>query len=421
MLKITFKGASQEVGRSAFLLDNGDKILLDYGVKLTPKGTEYPLPVKTNLDAAVISHAHLDHTGNVPHLFQETSCLVYMTRPTLDIARILWFDTLKIAGLEGMDARFAKEEIEKTEKFTFPVNYGKVMDITEHSSMVMHDAGHIVGSAITELRMKNKTVVYSGDYRYTETRLHGAAQFEKIKECDIFITESTYGNRDHPDRKETEKRFVESVQDTIDRGGHVLLPSFAVGRSQEIIDILAEYKVDAPIFFDGMGQSVARIYLKNPQYLRNPKFLAKALDNVQWIRNIKMRKNALKQPSIVVCTSGMMQGGSVYAYLPDVYNDKNSKIMLTGYQVAETPGRGLIETGKLNLDGISVAVKAGVEHYDFSAHAGKSELFRAIKKMNPEKVICVHGDAEVTKEFAKGIKSEGFTPIIPKLGEEVEL
>ncbi|HLC79388.1 MAG TPA: MBL fold metallo-hydrolase [archaeon] len=421
MVKITFKGASQEVGRSAFLLDDGDKILLDYGIKLTPGGIEYPLPVKTNLNAAIISHAHLDHTGNIPHLFKETSCLTYMTPPTLNIAKILWFDTVKIAGLEGMDAKFSKDEIAKTEKFTFPIGYNKHMDITDHSSVIFHDAGHIVGSALTELRMRNKTIVYTGDYRYVETRLHGPAQFEKIKECDIMITESTYGDREHPDRKETEKMFVESVQETIDRGGHVLLPSFAVGRSQEIIDVLHEYKIQAPIFFDGMGQKVAQVYMQNPSYLKNPKFLKKALENVQWIRNPKMRKLALKQPSIVVCTSGMMQGGSVYAYLPQVYNDKSSKIILTGFQVNETPGKILLETGKLTIDGVNVTVKAGVERYDFSAHAGRDELFRAIKKMNPEHVICVHGDAEVTKKFAKGIKEEGFSPIIPELGKVVDL
>ncbi len=421
MVKITFKGASQEVGRSAFLIDDGDHILLDYGVKLTPHGTEYPLPVKTNLNAAIISHAHLDHTGNLPHLFQETHCLAYMTPPTLDIAKILWFDTLKIAGLEGMDAKFEKDEIEKTEKFTFPINYGKHMDITDHSSVVFHDAGHIVGSAITELRMRNSTIVYTGDFRYTETRLHKAAQFEKIKGCDILITESTYGDREHPDRKETEKAFVESVQETIDRGGHVLLPSFAVGRSQEIIDVLHEYKVEAPIFFDGMGQKVARIYLENPSYLKDAKFLRRALDRVRWVTNVKMRKSGLKEPSVIVCTSGMMQGGTVYAYLPQVYNDKNSKIILTGYQVRETPGKILLETGKINIDGLNVAVKAGVERYDFSAHAGRDELLRAIKKLSPEKVVCVHGDAEVTKKFAKSIKEEGFEPIVPELGKVVEL
>lgn len=421
MAKITFKGASQEVGRSAFLVDDGDKILLDYGVKLTPHGTEYPLPVKTNINAAIISHAHLDHTGNIPHLFQETHCLTYMTPPTLDIAKILWFDTLKIAGLEGMDAKFSRDEIAKTEKFTFPIGYNKHMDITDHSSVVFHDAGHIVGSALTELRMKTKKIVYTGDFRYVETRLHSPAQFDKIKGCDVLITESTYGDRDHPDRKETEKIFVESVQETIDRGGHALLPCFAVGRSQEIIDVLNEYNLNAPIYFDGMGQKVAEIYLRNPSYLKNPKFLKKALENVQWVRNVKTRKAALKEPSIIVCTSGMMQGGSVYAYLPQLYNDKASKIMLTGFQVKQTPGKILLETGKINLDGINVTVKAGVERYDFSAHAGKEELFRAIRKLSPEKVICVHGDAEVTAKFARSIKEEGFTPVVPELGKTIEL
>ncbi|MBI4210382.1 MAG: MBL fold metallo-hydrolase [Candidatus Diapherotrites archaeon] len=421
MVKITFKGASQEVGRSAFLVDDGDKILLDYGVKLTPHGLEYPLPVKTNLDASVVSHAHLDHTGNLPHLFQETNCLTYMTPPTLDIAKILWFDTLKIAGLEGMDANFSKDEIAKTEKFTFPIGYRKHMDITDHSSIVFHDAGHIVGSAITELRMRNSAVVYTGDFRYLETRLHAPAQFERIKECDVMITESTYGDRDHPDRKHTEKAFVESVQGTIDRGGHVLLPSFAVGRSQELIDVLHEYKVQAPVYFDGMGQSVARIYLANPSYLKDHKALRSALDKVNWVKNVKMRKQALKQPSVIVCTSGMMQGGSVYAYLPEVYNDKNSKIMLTGYQVAETPGKVLLETGRINLDGLNVAVKAGVERYDFSAHAGREELFRAMNVLNPQHVVCVHGDAEVTRKFAEGIRAEGFDAVVPELGRTVEL
>ncbi|VVC00296.1 Ribonuclease J [uncultured archaeon] len=421
MVKITFKGASQEVGRSAFLLDDGDKVLLDYGVKLTPGDTEYPLPVKTNLNAAIISHAHLDHSGNLPHLFQETSCLVYMTPPTLGIARILWFDTLKIAGLEGMDAKFAKDEIAKTEKFTFPLPYEKTMDITENTSMVFHDAGHIVGSALTELRFRRSSVVYTGDFRYTETRLHNAANFEGINDCDCLITESTYGDREHSDRKETEKLFVESVQETIDRGGHALLPSFAVGRSQELIDILNEYDISAPIYYDGMGQSVAKIYLENPSYLKNPKFLKKALSKVNFIRNPKQRKHALKEPSVIVCTSGMMQGGSVYAYLPQIYHDKASKIILSGYQVAETPGRGLLETGKLTIEGFMVDVTAGIEHFDFSAHAGREELFRAIGKLNPEKVVCVHGDAETTRKFAEGVRAEGYEAIIPELGKTVEV
>jgi len=421
MVRLTFKGASQEVGRSAFLVDDGDKILLDYGVKLTPKGLEYPLPVKTNLNATIISHAHLDHSGNLPHLFQETHCLSYMTPPTLEIAKILWFDTLKIAGLEGMNANFSRDEIAKTEKFTLPVPYEKQMSITDNTSLIFHNAGHIIGSALTELRLSKKTLVYTGDFRNKETRLHNPGKIEKIKECDYLITESTYGDREHPNRKETEKKFAANVQDAIDKGGHALIPAFAVGRSQEIIDVLNEYRIEAPIYFDGMGQRVARIYLSHPSYQKNPKFLKKALERVNWVRNVKMRKKALSEPSVIVCTSGMLQGGSVYAYLPEIYNNPDSKIMLTGFQVDGTPGRTLLNTGKLNLDGLKVNVKADVQHYDFSAHAGKEELFQLMRKLNPEKVICVHGEAEITKKFAKSIKQEGFTPIIPELGQEIEL
>ena len=134
-----------------------------------------------------------------------------------------------------------------------------------------------------------------------------------------------------------------------------------------------------------------------------------------------MRKQALKQPSIIVCTSGMLQGGSVYAYLPEIYNKKESKIIITGYQVKETAGRILLETGKINLEGLDVKVKADVERYDFSAHAGRKELFAAMKKLNPEHVICVHGDADVMKKFAAGIKEEGFNAIVPEMGKVVEL
>ena len=423
MLKITFGGAAQEVGRSSILVDAGDKILLDHGVKLSPHGAEYPNPVEVNLDAVVISHAHMDHSGNLPHLFQKSNPLTYMTPPTLDLAKILWFDTLKIAQLEAIDAKFSKLEVARTQKYTFPISYRKRFDITDNAALEFFDAGHIAGSAITklDLRAGRKTVVYTGDFRYTETRLHGPAQLEKIRDCDVLITECTYGDRDHPDRKETEKRFVESVQETIDRGGKVLLPAFAVGRSQEILDVLNEYKVNAPVFFDGMGQKVAEIYLKNPSYLKNPKMLAKALQRVNWVRNAKLRKQAQKEPCIIVCTSGMMQGGSVYAYLPQIYNDKSSKIILSGFQVDETPGKILMETGKLDIDGVNVTVKAGIERYDFSAHAGREELLRAINKLSPQKVVCVHGDAEVTKKFAKAVKDEGYIAIIPELGKEMEL
>lgn len=420
MVKIKFLGAAEEVGRSAFLVDAGDKILLDYGVKLTPKQTEYPAKIETNLDAVIISHAHLDHSGNLPHLYLDSRHLCYMTQPTLDLAKMLWHDTLNIAGMEGMDAPFSKEEIRRTEKYTFAVNYRRRMDITENSSMQFFDAGHILGSAITRLDLKDKTLVYTGDFQPLETRLHNGADLG-IKKCDYLIIESTYGDRNHPPRKESEKIFVEHVQDTIDRGGHALIAAFAVGRSQEVVDILNEYKLNAEIYFDGMGQKASRIYLQYPRYLKDHAFLKKALNKVHWIRNIGMRKKALKEPSVIVTTAGMLTGGPIYYYLPELYKDKNSELMLTGYQVKETPGRAVLETNKINLNGINVELKMQLEKFDFSAHASRDELLKTIEKWSPEKVILVHGDAEVVEVFKTEIERRGFEAIAPKIGDEVQL
>lgn len=419
MVKIKFLGAAQEVGRSAFVVDAGEKILLDYGVKLTPKETEYPLPIETNVRAAIISHAHMDHSGNLPHLYQRSSPISYMTPPTLDLARILWFDTLKIAGLEAMDANFSKLEISRTEKHTFPVNYGRRMELFDNTFLEFFDAGHIAGSAISRITFRGeKTLVYTGDIKLDETRLHPGAVLPKGR-CDCLIIEGTYGDREHPNRKKEEKRFVESVQETVDNGGVALVSTFAVGRSAEILDILHEYKVDADVFFDGMCQKAARVYMNFSKYIKNPHFLKKSLDRAHWVKNMSIRKKASRQPGIIVTTSGMLQGGPVYAYLPELYHDKNSKLFLTGFQVQETPGRILLETGRINLNGIVVEPKMAVEKYDFSSHAGRSELFEIVERIQPEKVVIVHADKEVMGKFKASLEGKGFEVHTPGLGEEL--
>ncbi|MBI4045038.1 MAG: MBL fold metallo-hydrolase [Candidatus Diapherotrites archaeon] len=419
MVKLKFLGAAQEVGRSAFLVDAGEKILLDYGVKLTPKETEYPLPIETNVKAAIISHAHMDHSGNLPHLYQRSSPISYMTPPTLDLARMLWFDTLKIAGLEAMDANFSKLEISRTEKHTFPVNYGRRMELFDNTFLEFFDAGHIAGSAISRITFRDgKTLIYTGDIKLDETRLHSGASLPR-GDCDCLIIEGTYGDREHPPRKKEEKRFVESVQETVDNGGIALVSTFAVGRSAEILDILHEYNVNAEIFFDGMCQKAARIYMNYSKYIKDPHFLRKSLDRAHWVKNMAIRKKATKQPGVIVTTSGMLQGGPVYAYLPELYHDKNSKLFLTGFQVQETAGRILLETGRINLNGIMVEPKMSVEKYDFSSHAGRSELFRIIEAISPQKVVIVHSDREVMAKFRVSLSEKGFDAYTPGLGEEL--
>jgi len=420
-VSLTALGGANEVGRSSFLLDFGDKVVFDRGVKLTPDGSEYPLPVETNLDAVVISHAHLDHSGALPDLFVNSSILSYMTAPTLETSKILWFDTIKIAKLEGEESHFSKAEIEETSKFTFPVDYKRQLHITKNCSMQFFDAGHIIGSAMPKLSIGDKNFLYTGDFKVEETRLFKGADLD-VGKVDWVLMESTYGDRNHPPRKECEKLFVEEIQETLDRGGWPLVPAFAVGRSQEIIDVLHEYKINAPIFLDGMGQKAARVMLKYPKFLKNHRFLKKALDNTFWVKGQGDRKRALREPSVIVTTAGMLQGGPALSYLKKLYKGENNNVFLTGFQVEGTAGRTLMETGRIEIDGKAYKVEGKVEKFDFSAHASQQEMIHALNKWNPEKVLLAHGDKEVIQLFQQKIKEEtGLDAIVPEAGKKVVL
>jgi len=374
-----------------------------------------------NLDAVVLSHAHLDHTGALPDLFVNSSILTYMTLPTLELSKILWFDTLKIAGYEGIDSAFSKEEIEDATKFTFPVDYKRTLHITQNCAMQFFDAGHILGSAMPKFTMGDKSLLYTGDFKVEETRLFKGADLN-VGPIDYLAIESTYGDRNHAPRAECEQIFIEEVQETLDRGGTALVPAFAVGRSQEIIDVLHEHKINAPIYLDGMGQRVAAVTTKFPKFLKNPRSLKKALDKTIWVRNNSDRKKAVDQPSVIVTTAGMLQGGPALNYLKRIYKDERSNVFLTGFQVEETPGRILMETNKIEIDGKVYNVKGKVEKFDFSAHASQSEMMRAITKWQPEKILLVHGDPEVIKIFGKKIYAEtGIEVIVPEAGKKIEL
>jgi putative mRNA 3-end processing factor len=418
---VTALGGCEEVGRSSFLLDVGAKILLDRGIKLTPEKTEYPADVKTNLDAVIISHAHLDHSGLLPHLFSNARPLTYMTKPTLELAEILWHDSLKIAGLEGIDAKFTKTEVENTMRYVFPIRYNKELEIAGNVTMEFYDAGHILGSAITRLEMGNKVFIYTGDFKMTETRLLHRADLPKVK-ADYVMIESTYGDRDHPNRIDTENEFVETVQSIVDKGGTALIPAFAVGRSQEIIDVLYEHKVDFPVYLDGMGQKAARITLRYPEYLKDARFLKRALESVEWIRSDRQRKKALSEPSAIVTTAGMLEGGPALHYIKKIYNDPNSGVLLTGYQVEGTTGELLLRTGRIEIDGREYEVKGLVKKFDFSAHASQSSMLKALKYWSPEKVLLVHGDSSTIKVFKEKIGEElGMDAEILKMNRPVIL
>jgi len=422
MYSIRGLGGCEEVGRSGFLLDFGEKFLLDYGVKLDPTGIQYPLDVKENIKAAIISHAHLDHSGYLPYFYKKSEALSFMTQPTLEIADILWQDSLKIAGFEGVVPKYSKDDIERTHKYNFILPYEKELHITNEVSLKFSDAAHILGSGITRLKHNDKSFVYTGDFKLEETQLHAGT---KIKEkVDYVLIESTYGDREHPNRKEVEKKLCESVQDVIDRGGHAIVPAFAVGRSQELVDILTGYNIDADIYLDGMGKKVANLYIQHSNLIKNPKKLKKGLKSVNWIRGFGDRKKAMKKPSVIVTTSGMMKGGPVMWYAQQIMKDPRSKIHLSGYQALKTPGRMLQYEGKLpyGKNNEIVKVNCQYEKYDLSAHPGQEEMLTSLKKWSPKKVVLVHGDKEVVPIFKKKIEERlGIETSILGMDKTIEL
>ncbi len=420
-MRVGIFGAGREVGRSAILLEAGNnRVLLDYGIKVTEDAPEYPLPFDGLVDGIIVSHAHLDHTGYVPHYFRESQTNVFMTPPTKDLSYLLWKDLIKVAKRREIEPAYEMREVREAASYVVTSDYYDPVPVTSEITAEFHDAGHIPGSALTLLDTPEGSLLYTGDFKVESTRLHRGADLTGI-EADVLIMESTYADEDHPPRKLLEERFVESVKETLDNGGFVILPVFAVGRAQEIVDILVTHGIDN-IWFDGMAREATKIILRHPDYISNARRLKNVMRKVHWVRTNTDRRRALEEPSVIVTTAGMMQGGPVLFYTTALRNDPKTKLIFTGYLVEDTPGRRLLDEGILEADGYEFKAAFSVERFDFSAHAGRSGLLEMVRKVNPQHVIVVHGDEDNAVRFAEYLKEEeGVDATAPKLGEWVDL
>ncbi len=407
-MRIHCLGGFREVGRSAILLEfENERILLDYGIKV--ETGEVPLkPGK--IDAVLVSHAHLDHSGLIPVLKSE----IYATAATLEQARLLLEDSIKVAKSRNLPIRFSKKDIEKMKKII--ITYGQQFEIN-NALIDVFDAGHVPGSS-GFLIDSDKRVFYTGDFKTSETRLLGGAKF-KVRDIDILITESTYAYKEHPPRDVVEKKLIEIIEETIARDGNVIIPAFAVGRAAEILMILYAYKIKYPIYLDGMAKEATEIIMHYPELLKDYKLLKRALNRVIPIFTAKDRKIALKGPSIIVTTAGMLSGGPVIHFLKKLRNREDCSLVFTGFQVPGTPGRGVLETGIYTNENISFKVKMQIKYLDFSAHCSRSELLEFIEKVSPEKIIVMHGDA--CEEFAIELCKRGYEAYSPKNGDDIKM
>ncbi len=407
-------GASREVGRSAFMLHTDRNILLDYGVKLFDESGIPKFPVETPLrpDMCVLSHAHLDHSGFVPAMYTEHNVRWYSTPPTKDICEVLWADSMKIMG-PGLPYRL--HHYKKALRSWDPLLYKRPIR-TGETTIELFDAGHISGAAMVEATYQGKSFFYTGDFKCEDTFMHRGAR--KVEGVDTLMIETTYARREHPPRRQAEENFMESVYETLESGGNVLLPAFALGRTQELISLLRHYDREIPVFVDGMGREISRIYLDHPRYIRDADSFRKALRSVRLVQSPPDRKHVLREPSVVISTAGMLNGGPMLNYMFNANSD--SKIIFTGYCVEGTNGWMLQNNGTIMKDGAELTIDLPVEYMDLSAHAGRTDLLEFIKKANPETVLLVHGD--MPELFAKELEEEhGFRALAPLPGERVML
>ncbi|MDI6798642.1 MAG: MBL fold metallo-hydrolase [Candidatus Aenigmarchaeota archaeon] len=410
MFQISFLGALSSVGASGILIDTGiEKILLDYGTKIQEVPPKFPIPIK-GPDAIIASHTHLDHIGGLPIFFTTGDSIpVYAVNVTKPLAELLLLDSIKVSREEGIELPFKEEEVKETVKNFLPVEYRKPFKLYK-TEVICFDAGHIPGSQMIFLNFGDKTLLYTGDFNTKDTRLIKGAD-QDLPEIDVLITEATYSDREHPERKSQEKQLIQIIEDTLAVDGICLIAGFAVGRLDEILLVLDSYGIDYPIFVDGMAKKGITIINRHKNLLREPDSLDKALEKVEYVSNERMRNKIIRNPCVILTTSGMLSGGPISWYLKKLYEDRNCSLVLTSYQVEGTPGKILLETGRYITEQLELEVEMFVKRLDFSSHCGRSELFKFIEKVNPEKVFCIHGDH--TEEFAFELREKGFDAIAP--------
>jgi len=419
-LDVKVLGAANEVGRSGFLVNcNGTNILLDYGVMFGRRGTPpgYPLHVKPkDVDAIIITHAHLDHSGNVPSLFVSGNTDVYATPPTFDLSKLLIEDMLKI---EKNSHPFDLPELNNMMKNAKEIGF-KQKVTKGNATFELRESGHVIGGSTVLVESEKKRLFYTGDIKTNGSRMLREADFD-IGEIDLLITESTYSQTEQKPRRESEEELIEFANEVMDRKGTLFIPSFSVERSQEIACILKSANFKHKIIMDGMALKVNEIMFRHPEYLRDPKVFADAINSATAIREHSERKRAMEEPCVVISPAGMLVGGNAVFYLQQLSFDDKNGIALVSYQGEGTPGRKLLETGKVSTRGKDVNVTAEVKQFEFSGHADRNELFDMIKKIkgNP-KVLTVHGDSESCDMFAQEIHEKfGFEAYAPTVDETI--
>jgi len=434
-IRITFLGGARQVGRSSFLLQTpNSKILLDCGIDVASQGTdkfpymdiaEFDL---NQLDAIIISHAHLDHVGLLPYLYKMGyKGPVYMTPPSRDIAALLALDFIGVAYKQATKPIFDSTDIKEMVKHSICLNYNEVTDVTPDIRLTFYNSGHVLGGALCHLNIGNglHNLVYTGDFKYARSRLLDPA-VATFPRAETVITESTYGAKTDifPPRAETEEKLIDLVNKTIERKGKILIPELGLGRAQETMlvleDAMATGKMKkVPIYIDGMIWDINAIHTAYPDFLgskvrtdifqdKNP-FVSEFFSRVG---SPQERKNVVEGgPCIVLATSGMLVGGASVEYFKEFAGNPNNSLIFVCYQGAGSLGRqvqdGVKET-RMIVNGKEEIIKIEFQVETitgFSAHAGRNELLSFFNNIRPKpkRIVINHGEVSKCLDLASAL------------------
>ena len=453
-VRVTVLGGGRQVGRSAFLLQTTtSNVLLDCGIDVASQGSDrfpyFNVPEFNinNIDAIIISHAHLDHSGILPYLYKMGyKGPVYMTQPTRDIAALLALDFIGVAYKQASQPLFSSTDIKEMVKHSICLNYNEVTDVTPDVRLTFYNSGHCLGGAMIHLNIGNgaHNLLYSGDYKYGKSRLLEPA-ITSFPRVESVITESTYGAKTDilPPRKEAEDKLLDIVNKTIERGGKVLIPELGLGRSQETMLILEDAMKkgvlkQTPIYIDGMIWDINAIHTAYPDFLsakvRNQIFQ----DDNPFISDVFSRVGSSQErkkvteggPCIVLATSGMLMGGASVEYLKEFAGNKNNSIIFVCYQGTGSLGRqiqeGIAET-KMIVEGREEQVQINLEVNTIdglTAHSGRNEILSFFNNMRPKpkRIIINHGEVSKCLDLASALyKLNHVETNVPRILESLRL
>ncbi|MBU1622384.1 MAG: beta-CASP ribonuclease aCPSF1, partial [Nanoarchaeota archaeon] len=437
-VRISFLGAARQVGRTCFLLQTPEsRIMIDCGIDPSQDGPEqYPYLDApefniSEIDAVIITHSHLDHSGLVPYLFKYGyEGPVYCTLPTRDVMSLLQLDMVKIQRSEGNDPIYTSEEVRKTVLHTIPIEYEAVTDITPDVRLTFYNAGHILGSAMVHLNIGNglHNLVYTGDLKYARTNVLEAAntQFPRVE---TMIIESTYGGKDCiMNQEEADDYMTKVIKETFERGGKVLMPVLGSGRAQEVMIIIErlmrEKKIpNAPVYLDGMLWDITAIHTAYPEFLnRNIRQQIFHKENNPFLSEIFKRVGSPKErkqiileegPCLILATSGMLQGGPSVEYLKNLAEGTKHSLIFSCYQPQGSLGYR-VRSGEKEIrfqdNGKSQILKINMEVHkiEITNHSDRRELMNFIKRCNPQprKVMVVHGEKSRCLDLASSLHKQ---------------